>query len=533
VFFIPTRVDNSTTREAVLVGGTYSEVTSRPEHVPFPGFSFSNSLYGSFALYLENSGYNVSTAENVDSIDFDNADVIFLIMYNIAPNYNANALREFVQNGGRLVVVGDHTNIFQTTAVKNELISFSRLRLEDDTTDDLLFASRRNIWDNSLYTLHNPLFINQVRQEDFQVWGGASVRSSSLFSVPLLIGRYATSDPPDLTNVGFGGYLGNRRFDYGERAGDMPLIKAISYGNGTVIVFGDSSYFQTPVVASNWRYLSAIIEYTPESRGFTALRLVVLLLVCAVFLFMAFRKIPIQSNILYYSSITLVVSAMLVAMWNANVSRRFHDNVGNMRSERFMYISDSFFNNINACATHDNSIVGLAYNAIKSGIPAMIGSDLTGGAMFIINPNRNMSQNEQREILSYIRNGGIVVGAMDRAFAPHEMLNYLGVNITTDFLGPVPWRYPMMPETMRIDFPDFKRAWRLEVTNDSRASSWLDFNGDTLITRSIYGNGLFYFIADENFLDMVNIEEERTGNMRNIALLKELFNEINAHFIQR
>jgi len=122
VSFVPVNIERSTQVRAVIIGGTYSDVVSRPEHVPFPGFSFSNALYGAFSIYLENSGYDVTVAENVESIDFNNTDIVFLIMYNIAVEQGTtDKLRSFVAGGGRLVVVGDHTNIFGSTVVSNPI----------------------------------------------------------------------------------------------------------------------------------------------------------------------------------------------------------------------------------------------------------------------------------------------------------------------------------------------------------------------------------------------------------------------------
>jgi len=411
----------------------------------------------------------------------------------------------------------------------NELISFSQLYIANDTTDDLLFA-RRIIWSNNLYALHNPLFMHGARQEVLQVWGGASVGSSSLFAMPILIGRYATSDPPNLTNVGQGGYLGNRRFDYGERAGDMPLIKAVSYGRGTVIVFGDSSYFQTPVVASNWRYLSAILEFSPESRIITAVRFLILCLALAGFVFMSSKKILLSKEVIHYCYYSSVFTALIImAVWNLIVSRNMHNEIAYKRTERFAYVNNRHFNDINADAFDSASILGLAYNAQKSGIPMMINDDFTSGIVFIIHPNKEITRQDQNEILDFVRGGGVVVCAIDRRFAPVELLSRFGINVTSDFLGPVPWRYPLIPETMLIEFPDFRRAWRLEITNSDLTYPWLSYDDAILITRTLYGDGMFYFIADEDFLDMANIEEERTGNIRNIILLQTLFSEINDH----
>lgn len=528
MLFVPVNIEESTQVEAVVVGGTHSDVVSRPEYVFALGYSFTNALYGAFSIYLENSGYNISIAEDINSIDYDNADIIFLIMYNLDVEQEAGRLQSFVANGGRLVVVGDHTNIFGTTVIMNELISFSGLYIANDTTDDLLFT-RRIIWNNNLYTMHNPLFTSGVRQQDFHVWGGASVGSNSLFAVPILIGRYATSDPPDLTNVGFGGYLGNRRFDFGERAGDMPLIKAISYGRGTVIVFGDSSYFQTPIVAANWRYLSAILEYSPESRVITMLKFTVILLFLVGFVFMSFRKMIITKEHLYYCYLSFMMTVLIVVLWNMRVRDNMYRQIADKRTDRFAYVNNRHFNNINTDAFDPASILGLAYNAQKNNISMMISNDLSGGIVFLIHPNKEITRQEQDEILTFIREGGVVVCTIDRRFAPAQLLSHFGIHVTSDFLGPVPWRYPMIFETMLIEFPDFRRAWGLEITNSELTYPWLTFNDNILITRTKYGDGLFYFIADADFFNMTNIEEERTGNIHNINLLRTLFSEINDH----
>ncbi|MDR1700566.1 MAG: hypothetical protein LBR68_05175 [Lachnoclostridium sp.] len=545
---IPAHMPKSGVHKTVtIIGGVEAQasLTTRPSFdSELLGFSYTNALYGSLPLYLRASGFTVNIADTLESIDYTSTEIIILIMYNKdSENFPATErMSEFVRDGGRLIVFADHTNIMDVMSASNPLISFANLRINDDTSDDILHH-QGYVWNNNLYSHFQPLFTRDIKQDEIQVWGGASVEATGyrLLIEPVIIGRYATSDPADPTNTGVGGLLGNRRFDFGEPIGDIVLAAQSSYGKGSVLVFGDTSYIQTPVLSSNWKYISALIhgDYSQSNILIIIKTVMLIAMLLGIIYLGVFRKylepkvkgsgeVVSASQIFTLCVMMLFIFIFVAVSINDSVSKEIYKTLNKNLDTSFAYVNNAYANQISLSLTDKNSIVGLTYNALKNEVPMVVGNDLKGKAVFIIHPNRSIPARDQDRILNYIKNGGIVVFAIGKDFASGKIFDELGLELKSK-LGPVPWRYPNIPETMLIDFPDFKQAWEINITKSDITSSWLQYEDYTLISKSKYGNGICYVIADEEFFVIDNIEGETSGNSYNIALLKRLFDEINSH----
>lgn len=512
-----------------ILGGNEVDLHTIPTQTSNLGYASTNSLYGALPIYLKNSGFQVEIFDDMEQIDFDKINSIILINYNKKSTSN-DKLESFVKKGGNLFVFADHTSLMGVRDTINPMIDFSGLFLRDDTSDDILFK-KGNIWNNNLYSGFQPGFPSTVTQSEIQVWGGASVGSKNKFAVPILVGRYATSDPADINNDGIGGFLGNRQYDLGESAGDMILIIKSLYGKGKVVLFGDTSYVQTPVLASNWKYISLLFADITPNQSILAMQIIKTIIYIAFFatIIIIVLKYRIKRETIYYIIFACFITAQMVLIVNKSINDSLHNNLRDIRSDSFVYINDKFMNGIGASAVNNDSILGLGYISIKNQIPIMIDNSYRGKAVFLLNPNKSIPEREQKKLLKYISDGGILVIAIDKKFSPDTIMETLGVNITNQFLGPVPWRYPNIPETMKIEFPDFKYAWNLEILNDNITIPWLTYEDYILVTRTNYGSGLCYVFADRDFFQMSNLEGETTGNPFNIELVNKMFNEIKQH----
>lgn len=141
---------------------------------------------------------------------------------------------EFVRRGGGLFIIGDHTNVFGSTTVLNEICRHFGLELRDDVLFDIK---------EDFFQIWRP---NNVRHpvvkfvDLFKMRGSASIRSFSLWPEPVMILYHSKSlraiysvnnfypAPKDQPNM---------------QIGQFWISVAVRYGNGRVLVFADSTVF--------------------------------------------------------------------------------------------------------------------------------------------------------------------------------------------------------------------------------------------------------------------------------------------------
>jgi len=77
---------------------------------------------------------------------------------------------------------------------------------------------------------------------------------------PLVIGKAGYSDIGDMENTA-DGYLGDMRFNRGERIGNLVLAAEAAYGEGIFMAFGDTTLFQNTVIPYSYPFIDNIFAY--------------------------------------------------------------------------------------------------------------------------------------------------------------------------------------------------------------------------------------------------------------------------------
>ncbi|MGQ9574241.1 MAG: hypothetical protein ACUVUC_02900 [Thermoguttaceae bacterium] len=282
----------------------------------------SSGMYGMLPTYLESLGASTLISPDLSEGDLAGADVLVLL-YPREPwqKGQLERIRRFVQQGGTLLVAGDHTahepldprgklaaallrGAISAAAVPtctlgagarvhkplnpedrllsepelailrrgdteplpagttriNELLEPTGIRVPFDSAMFALTA-----WLDCYETISHPTSagIAGGRGNLYGVVTGASVEVRWP-AMPLLIGRWGWSDQ------GFAGapiekaMLGNRAYDPGERLGDVVLAAEQRLGAGRVIVFGDTTSFVNGVTVSCHPYTSRLFAYLAE-----------------------------------------------------------------------------------------------------------------------------------------------------------------------------------------------------------------------------------------------------------------------------
>jgi hypothetical protein len=207
---------------------------------------------------LEARGFSVTVTETTIGREELEAHDVLMVM-NSSYSFSESELEEiwaFVEDGGGLLVLGDHTNISETMRPLNALIEPTGVRIEFDSA---IPQVRRWTWYDCM-RVHPHAVTRGIRDEtDVKVSVGASIHVP-FGAVPLLSGRDAFSDYGNWNNAQ-GAYLGNMQHDAHETLGDVPLAAVVRHGRGKAIIFGDTSTFQRSAIYNTHEFVTRIFTY--------------------------------------------------------------------------------------------------------------------------------------------------------------------------------------------------------------------------------------------------------------------------------
>lgn len=218
---------------------------------------------------LEGRGFSVTVRDTtIDESALEAHDV--LVVMNSSHEFWEEELESiwtFVDAGGGLLVLGDHTNISETMGPLNALIEPTGVRIEFDSA---IPQAGRWTWYDCMRVHPHPVARGIRDETDVKVSVGASIHVP-FAAVPLLSGRDAFSDYGNWNNAQ-GAYLGNMRYDAHETLGDVPLAAVARHGRGKAIIFGDTSTFQRSAIYNTHEFVTRIFTYlaTPDVVETTA-----------------------------------------------------------------------------------------------------------------------------------------------------------------------------------------------------------------------------------------------------------------------
>ncbi|MBI4161976.1 MAG: hypothetical protein HY509_05970, partial [Acidobacteria bacterium] len=216
------------------------ESHSRWERTDLP---FDGSRYGRASLYnfrcwrewLERH-YRVETGDRFPDAgaltDFD-----VLIVKTPTEPYSpeeVEAVRRFVDGGGGLLLIGDHTNLFGMGTVLNGLAGPFGIRFRYDDTFPLRPGGRDLYRPGRL--LNHPV-VSQLREYPLET---TCSLEAPLSAAPIMVGSGLGRDLVDYSHRNF---FGNLRLDLDEDFGAFLQMAAVHHGLGRVLAFTDSTNF--------------------------------------------------------------------------------------------------------------------------------------------------------------------------------------------------------------------------------------------------------------------------------------------------
>lgn len=211
-------------------------------------------MFGALGEYLAAGGYASKTVREISAEDLDSHGI--LVIYNLMTYFSPQEKQDiwdFVERGGSLLCVGDHTGDEQIRLPFDDLLEPVGIRFAFDSAIPFY-----TLWNNSLYLAPHVTNLG-IGPEQTQVNVGASLELP-MSARPLITGVYGYSDAGDFGNAEEG-MLGDMQFNRGERVGDLALVAEAFYGKGRVIVFGDTTTFQNTVLGYTADYVDGLFGY--------------------------------------------------------------------------------------------------------------------------------------------------------------------------------------------------------------------------------------------------------------------------------
>jgi hypothetical protein len=216
-------------------------------------------MFGVLPEYLEGQGYSCRIEEQLGEQALAGATVLVVLNPMHTPNPDELiTVWKFVENGGRVLAVGDHTGDEQIRLPLNAILQPVGVEFNFDSA-----VPFKSLWPDNFIQRRSPIF-QGVDYPQIQIVVGASL-SIDHRARPLLIGKNGFSDLGNMANVE-NGFLGNMRFDRGEPVGDLILAAEGRYGEGLFLVFGDTTHLQNTVLAHSKIFVDNVFAYLTAGR---------------------------------------------------------------------------------------------------------------------------------------------------------------------------------------------------------------------------------------------------------------------------
>lgn len=478
--------------------------------------------------YLNLTDY--TTVREISSITkstLDNAVIFVVSNLNVSfSEQERSIIWDYVEKGGSLLVIGDHTNVGGIQGPLNELLTPVGIQYRFDAA---LPFDEKFKWLTCTQLLHHPMTSTLSSLDELQYGIGASLELSSS-SFPIIIGSSALSDNGNRSNNDIA-YLGDYEYNKGEQLGDVILVAGAYYGSGKVLVCGDTSSFQNPALPFSYEFLQSCFAWLTSTQTGTTktfqIGISLLLLIGAIIINWFFKKNTISFT---WLPVLLCLSLLLTSSLNPLIITSTKDSTGNI-----VYIDASHNERFSLESFTDDSLNGLLVNLERNNLQPLLLRDFSQekilkSNLIIFNaPTAAFTTDEVVFLQTYMEHGGVVVlttGYEERE-ASLPLLSTFGMDIEPTPLGPVPYVEENL--TLYQNEPRFVDSWPVSFQTN-QTTSFYNFTWDDrtfhLVVFINYGAGGLLLIGDSQYLLDKNLESIYDYWPGNILFIKYLLDEL-------
>jgi hypothetical protein len=488
-------------------------------------------FFGFLPQYLNASNYHTEIIEEeLTQAVLDRNDVlVFINLDETLSSPILDMIWRFVEEGGSLLVMGDHTDLSGIMNPLNSLLDPVGIRFNFDSAIPI-----KQHWKSCFQLLHHPVTEGIQTTHDISLSVGASLDlSKSAF--PIIYGKGAFSDIGDYLNFE-GSYLGDYELNPDEQLSDVVLVAGAYYGEGKVVVFGDTSSFQNIALLNAYPLINNVFSWLSSNN--TAVSHYSRLIFAFIFLFLAifiYRKLNKKFFVLF-------PLAICISLLFSNILNQMTTGEREL-SGPICYIDVSHGEPITRDHYQRESVSGLKINLGRNEYsegerylsPILL--DFSEKKLFnakmlvLIAPIRQFSSDEVELLERFMTNGGLIilsVGYNDKQ-GSNLILDHFGFDIIAKPLGPVPY---IEEDPLAHQYePRFVDSWPIsiqEYDNETRIFYSITFDDDIypLVVYKKIGDGGILLISDSQFLLDYNLETLSDYWPGNVIFLRDVLEEL-------
>jgi hypothetical protein len=318
--------------------------------------------------------------------------------------------------------------------------------------------------------------------------------------------------------------MGNGRYDSGEKLGDMILAAEQRFGQGKIIVFGDTSSFANGINMGCHPYTSRLLAYLADSdrRPLSGWQQWLGLLAAAALVIL----LAVDPGAAQFAAVAVVMSAVLVyGTGRAHRANELLPEGTRQTPNPLAYVDASHLEAYSRESWREDGAMGLCLTLMRNGyltlmLPEVTAERLRRARLLVsIAPARPFSKSERDAILEFVQGGGIFICTVgyDREGPSRELLSVLGFRVGATGTGPSPPGDPQplghfkSPYFVSGDYRAFVRfhaAWPVSC-DDARSVVITQYPPDKapIILRRL-GRGLVAVVGDTCFAMNKNLERE-------------------------
>jgi hypothetical protein len=479
-------------------------------------------MFGLLPRYLEAAGFAVRRSDAaLDPAALEATDVLVVINPTESlPPADRDRLDAFVEAGGGLLVLGDHTDLSGIMGPLNDLLAPYGVAFRFDS------AFTPHHWRNDAGFLPGPMTRGlDAANSLFQQSTGASLVLGP-GAAPVATARWGFSDAGDRENEE-NAFLGDYIHQAPEPLGDLPVVAVAPRGRGRAVVLGDTSAFQNVAIPFSWPFLARVFQTAAAREVPVAWALA---LPGAVLILAALGAAAILGRA---GAAASAAAGILAGLALAAPAARSAEPPRALAGARIALVDAAHLNDVSLGLWDKEALGGLNMNLARNGYLPIVDRDGgpdpigTAAAYVTVAPRRPFTRAEVGALRELAARGGDVlagVGWEEREPA-RGLLEMAGLDVAAVPLGPVPVLHKIADDETfrRLQLePHFAEAWPVSGADPERDEILYASDGFPIVVRRPVGAGRFTLIADTRFLMNGTLEEEGAAWEGNVAFLRRL-----------
>ena len=478
-------------------------------------------MFGLLPTYLEARGYTTEIQNTLTAKSLDHVGTLVIINLNQSFDEETKQTRwHFGEDGGSLLVLGDHTGYKQIREPFNDLLQPVNIAYNFDSAIPL-----EHKW---AYEFGPHPILQGMSEDEIQIGIGASLTVAPP-SRPIIVGRYGFSDAGNLSDPQKG-YLGDMVYAQGEQLGDVVLVAQSHYGKGKVLAFGDTNLLQNGALTHSYRFIDNIFAWlaTSGTSNFYPYNVFLSLVLLAASLAFLFVGVKVSTTSLAVYTAILVLALTVLPVVSAVTVKDYGKLSADVAS-----IDVSHAERCDMGRHSLDSIDALAINLARNGYTPLLLKDFSperiqdSKVLAIVTPAKSFSHSEIDIIKEFVAQGGLLllsVGWEDRE-ASMSLLTEFGVSVNNIPLGRI-------TSAQNLKGVSLWEAWPVVYEDGDEVDVLVEAWGYPVIIFKQYGEGGILVAGDSSFWLNKNLEDVYRYNENNILFLKDCLDKFREGWFQ-